>query len=197
MLDRCPECRMAKKHCLCSLIPTIETRTRVVVLMHCSERNKPSNTSRLVCRALPNSEVRYQGLIGKPLDLENLSSPDRETLVLFPETSAALLDMEEARKITKPVTLLVPDGTWQQAKKIAAYASSVPGARRIRVPFGEPSRYRLRVASKSDRLCTLEAIARALEVLDAREVRTSLEKLLDEMVERVLISRAHRRPTAF
>lgn len=164
--------------------------------MHCSERNKPSNTARLVNLALPNSEIRYQGEIHKPLSLDGLGDPERETLILFPEASAALLDPSEAAQIRKPVTLVVPDGTWKQAKKIAAYASSIPGSRRICVPFIEPSRYRLRTADRANRLCTLEAIARALGVLDSIEVRSELEQLLDEMVRRVLISRAHRRPVA-
>lgn len=187
---------MAAELCLCSLVPTIDTKTRVVVLMHCSERNKPSNTARLVNLALPNSEIRYQGEIHKPLSLDGLGDPERETLILFPEASAALLDPSEAAQIRKPVTLVVPDGTWKQAKKIAAYASSIPGSRRICVPFIEPSRYRLRTADRANRLCTLEAIARALGVLDSIEVRSELEQLLDEMVRRVLISRAHRRPVA-
>ncbi|MBN8549183.1 MAG: DTW domain-containing protein [Deltaproteobacteria bacterium] len=185
---------MAKHLCLCSLIPRIETKTKVVMLMHCYEFKKPSNTARLVWKSLPNSEVRLQGEIRKPLNLENLVSPERETLILFPEASAALLDAEEAKKITKPVTLLVPDGTWKQAKKIAAYASMLPGARRVGVPFKEPSRYFLRTADRSDRLCTLEAIARALEVLESPEVRKSLEALMEQMVDRVLLSRAQRRP---
>lgn len=186
---------MPKHLCLCSLIPRIETKTRVVMLMHCFEYKKPSNTARLVWKSLPNSEVRLQGEIRKPLDLENLVRPDRETLILFPETSAALLDRDEASRITKPVTLLVPDGTWTQAKKIAAYASMLPGTRRVCVPFNEPSRYFLRTADRRDRLSTLEAIARALEVLESRQVRIALEGLLDQMVDRVLESRAKRRPT--
>lgn len=182
--------------CLCHLIPRVETRTRVVVLMHCAERNKPSNTARLVCKALPNSEVRYQGEIGKPLDLDAIADSARETFILYPDASAAPLTIESRRSIVKPVTLVVPDGTWKQAKKIAAHASRIPGARRACVSALEPSRYRLRSADRSDRLCTLEAIARALEVLESREIRDELETLLDHMVERVLISRAHRRPPA-
>lgn len=187
---------MAKHSCLCALIPKLQTRTRVVMLMHCYEFKKPSNTARLVWKSLPNSEVRLQGEIRKPLDLENLVSPDRETLILFPEASAALLDEREAKRIERPVTLLVPDGTWKQAKKIAAYASMLPGTRRVCVPFKEPSRYFLRTADRSDRLCTLEAIARALEVLESPDIRKALEGLLDQMVDRVLLSRAKRRPVA-
>ncbi len=193
MLERCPDCRMATAQCLCGLISPIATKTRVVVLMHCAERNKPSNTARLVCRSLPNSEIRYQGEIGKPLNLEGLDDPTREILILYPEASAAALTTETARQLTKPVTLLVPDGTWKQAKKIAALATHIPGARRVCVPSAEPSRYRLRTPKRETQLCTLEAIARALEVLENRGVRLKLEALLDEMVTRVLKSRSRPR----
>ena len=161
--------------------------------MHCAERNKPSNTARLVCRSLPNSEIRYQGEIGRPLDLSGLDDPNRELLILYPEASAAPLTKESVERLKKPVTLLVPDGTWKQAKKIAAYATHIPGAHRVCVPSAEPSRYRLRTPDRANQLCTLEAIARALEVLDGKDVRDKLEALLEEMVERVLKSRSRPR----
>jgi DTW domain-containing protein YfiP len=162
--------------------------------MHCAERNKPSNTARLAELALPNVEVRLQGEMHKPLDLSGLEDPERELLILYPEASAPLLSPEFASSLEKPVTLLVPDGTWKQAKKIAALATERVHARRVCVPFDAPSRYVLRSADRSNRLCTLEAIARALGALESPAVQESLESLLDEMVRRSLISRANRRP---
>ena len=31
---RCPDCRLARTACLCALIPRVDTRTRVVLILH-------------------------------------------------------------------------------------------------------------------------------------------------------------------
>ena len=54
---------------------------------------------------------------------------------------------------------------------------------------GPPSEYRLRVQRNEHHLCTLEAIARAIGVLESAEAQSNLEKLLRVMVERTLWSR--------
>jgi len=160
------------------------------VLMHKNECFKTSSTVNVMTRALPNSEVRIQGVQHRPLDLQGVLASAGEVLLLFPETSAIPLSVEEAPKIRRPVTLIVPDGTWTQAKKIAARVSAFPGVRRVRVPTEVPSRYRLRSSDRGSRLCTLEAVARALGALESVEIQRSLESLLDHLVKRVLITRS-------
>ncbi|MFM1846679.1 MAG: hypothetical protein RL417_153 [Pseudomonadota bacterium] len=181
---------MLQSLCLCPVTPSLETRTRVVVVMHVAERNKSSNTARLITNALPNSETRYQGERDKPLDLSGLVSPDRESWILFPETGNRAVTKEEIDRLTRPVTLIVPDGTWSQAKHIAAHISERTGARRVTIPDLGPSKYRLRIGQKPHQLCTLEAVARLLGMLESPTVQTELEKLLTTMVERVLFTRA-------
>jgi len=181
---------MLQTLCLCPVTPTLETRTRVVVVMHVAERNKTSNTARLITNALPNSETRYQGEIGKPLDLGGLVTPDRESWMLFPETGNKVVSLDEIGALTRPVTLIVPDGTWSQAKHIAAHITERIGVRRVTIPDLGPSKYRLRIGQKPHQLCTLEAVARLLGMLESPTVQGELEKLLGIMVERVLFTRA-------
>src|ERR1700690_2500049 len=59
--SRCGRCRMVRHDCLCDLIPRIETRTRVVLVLHQLEDRKTSNTGRLAHRCLPNSEIVIRG----------------------------------------------------------------------------------------------------------------------------------------
>jgi hypothetical protein len=59
--SRCGQCRLFRHHCLCDLLPRVETRTRVVVVLHQLEDHKTSNTGRLAHRCLPNSEIVIRG----------------------------------------------------------------------------------------------------------------------------------------
>ena len=54
---RCRRCRMHEVLCLCALIPRIETRTRLVLVIHRYEERKPTNSGQLAALCLPNSEV--------------------------------------------------------------------------------------------------------------------------------------------
>src|ERR1700722_17201839 len=58
---RCPACRMHLTLCICALIEPLATRTRVVVLLHQLEQEKPTNTGRLAARCLSNSRVIEPG----------------------------------------------------------------------------------------------------------------------------------------
>ena len=54
---RCARCLYRLEWCLCGAIPTLETRTRIVVVRQHSERFRSSNTGRLAHLALVNSAL--------------------------------------------------------------------------------------------------------------------------------------------
>ena len=56
--DPCPECFLHKNLCICSLIPDLETKTRVVLIVHAKELKRTTNTGRLALKSLKNSELR-------------------------------------------------------------------------------------------------------------------------------------------
>src|SRR5262249_10300950 len=90
---------------------------------------------------------------------------------------------------SEPVTLIVPDGTWRQASKVR---NRVPGLRDVpcvSMGIGDPSRYRLRSEAHGHGLATIEAIARALGVLEGKAVEDALLTPFHAMVERTLWSR--------
>ena len=122
---RCPRCRLFLEVCVCALIPSLQTRTRLVLLIHRDEERKPTNTGRLGTLALRNSELVLHGARDQPTQL---SWPEgSQPLLVFPH--------EEARPITefagldRPVTLIVPDGTWRQAAKMRTRPSAIPSSR--------------------------------------------------------------------
>lgn len=186
---RCQGCEIRKPLCFCEFIPRIELRTRVVVLMHLAERVLTTNTARLAAKALPNSEVRLHGMKDAPLSTEGLVQPDRSTLLLYPSPDSIELNAAFVSQLQQPVTLIVPDGSWRQTRKMIAREAGLADVPRVILPPGPPSIYRLRHQPKPDFLCTFEAIARALGILESPAAQSQLETLLAVMVERTLWSR--------
>lgn len=178
---------MLQDLCICSLLPQISIKTRLVIAMHIAEKNKPTNSARLLQRILQGTETRFQGLQERRLDLTDLQTSQRAVFLLFPEGAYS---PEYVRDLGKPVTLLVPDGTWQQAKRIVHHVTEHYGFPRVSVPLGgAEGAYHLRCADREGRLSTLEAAARVLGVLEGPEVQAALEEAFRLMVSRVLESR--------
>ena len=178
---------MHESLCVCSLIPRIETRTRLVLVIHRVEARKPSNTGRLAAACFPNSEVLVRGHADAP-SAPIAPAPGSRPLLLFPHEDAVPLGPGHAAG-PGPVTLIVPDGTWRQASKVR---QRVPGLRDVpcvSLPADAPSIYRLRAEAHEHGLATLEAIARAMGLLEGAHVREALEHVFRAMVERTLWSR--------
>jgi len=173
--------------CVCSLVPRVATRTRLVLVIHRVEARKPSNTGRLAAACLPNSEVLVRGHADAPSEPIR-PAPGSRLLLLFPHEGAVPLGPIHAAGLG-PVTLVVPDGTWRQASKVR---QRVPGLRDVpcvSLPADEPSIYRLRAEAHEHGLATLEAVARAMGLLEGLHVRRALEHVFRAMVERTLWSR--------
>lgn len=185
---RCKRCRLHASLCVCALIPSprLETRTRLVLFIHRAEDRKPTNTGRLAAECLANSDVFVRGHASEP------SEPftcDEGTLPLFLFPHEGATPLAELERPDRPVCLIVPDGTWRQASKVK---KRVPGLERIACVSllpGEPSIYRLRAEAHEQGLATIEAIARAMELLEGPHVRRALDHVFRAMVERTLWSR--------
>jgi DTW domain-containing protein len=186
---RCAQCRMHKSLCVCALIPRIETRTRLLLVIHRAEDRKPTNTGRLAAACLVNSEVVVRGHaaeLAEPLRL----APGSQPVLLYPaEDAVPLVDL--APSLGPDVTLIVPDGNWRQASKVRA---RVPGMREVPcvtlpASAAKPSVYRLRSEAHAHGLATIEAIARAMAILEGPHVEEALELPFRAMVERTLWAR--------
>ena len=186
---RCPGCEIRRALCFCSLIPRLETRTRVIILMHTCEEVLTTNTARLAAKALVNSEIRIHGRKDQRMSTEGLVVPGRSSLLLYPSPGSIELTEDFVSQLPGPVNLLVPDANWRQTTKFVRREPCLAGIPHVRLPPGPPSEYRLRTQRNEQNLCTLEAIARAIGILESRETQASLERLLRVLVERTLWSR--------
>lgn len=186
---RCPGCEIRKSLCFCAAIPRLTTQTRTIVLMHTAEEVLTSNTARLAAKALVNSEIRFHGRKTERMSTVGLVAEERESLLLFPSPYAEELNSDFADRLTKPVNLIVPDGSWRQAQKMVRRDPLFATLRHVKLPPGPPSIYKLRIQPDVAGLCTLEAIARSLGILESIAAQTELETLLRVMVVRTLWSR--------
>lgn len=162
------------------------------MVVHRREARKSTNTGRLVAMALPNSELVVRGHEADPQDALALD-PATRPLLLFPHEDARPLDeLAIVPDDARPVTLIVPDGNWRQAAKIRGRVAGMRDVACVRLPLGAPSTYRLRAAAHDFGLATLEAVARALRILEGdrgAEVERGLLDVFDAMVTRTLASR--------
>ncbi len=183
---------MSAPLCICAEVPRLTIRTSVIVLMHHREVKMPTNTGRLAHRCLVGSRLVLRGLKDEPAELESEGAFTGTPLLLHPTEDALLLDEGFQARIPPPYTLIVPDGSWRQAAKMGSREESLKAIRRVKLPTAEPSRYRLRKETKPGGLATIEAMARALGVLESPAVEEALERIFALMVERTLRSRGVR-----
>jgi DTW domain-containing protein YfiP len=173
--------------CICDRLVPLPVRTRLVLITHSAEHQKPSNTGHLAVACLEQAQEIVRGTKNdEPLPLlwERTTTP----LLLFPTPDAILLtDWIKAQPTPTPaVTLIVPDGTWRQCKRVRRRVPTIEQATPITLPFTTPSEYRLRHAPKANQLSTLEAIARAMGFLEGPSVEQHLMSVFRIAVERTL-----------
>lgn len=176
----CPRCLRPLSHCLCALIPDLASRTRILVLQHPSESSHALNTARLAVLGLRNAELR----IGEVFDdlPQLLAQPGYQARLLFPGEDAGMLATPSADE--QPMLLVVPDGTWRKARKLLHLNPLLAALPRVTLAQLAPSRYRLRKAPGEGALSTVEAVASALDVLEAPARYDALLKPFDALIER-------------
>ena len=187
--ERCESCGVSVAACLCDLIPRIELRTKVCLVIHHRELSRSSNTGLLAIRALVNSEVRVRGEQREALDLKDLLTARYRSVLFYPSADAVELDEAMVMQDSRPIQLLVPDGTWRQARKITSRHPELRDLPRVKISKPNNSIFQLRVQSKPERMATLQAIAEGLGIIEGDVVRSKLMKLYDAKIERTLRAR--------
>ena len=176
---QCPRCLRPQTHCLCPLIPSLDSRTRVLLLQHPSEVNHALNTARLAALGLNNAEL----IVGEVFeDLPGLlNQSGYRARLLFPGEDAQ--PMQACAVTEEPLLLVVPDGTWRKARKMLHLNPLLAALPRVTLAQGGVSRYRLRKAPGPGALSTVEAIVQALETLEAPTTFTPLLRPFEALIE--------------
>jgi len=182
-------CAASRALCLCDEVPRIELNTKVCLVIHRRELTRSSNTGLLALRALVNSEMRIRGEGRETLDLKDLLTPQYRTFLFYPSDDAVELDKELVAQDRRPIQLIVPDGTWRQARKIHSRHHELKDIPRVKISTPSNSVFQLRAQSRPEGMATLQAIAHGLGVIEGDLVGAQLMKLYHAKIERTLIGR--------
>src|SRR6185295_5570832 len=173
----CARCRRPARVCYCRALPRIDTTTRVVILQHPRERDVPIGTARMASLCLPAAELHvgvdwteHAGLAAA------LADPDRPPILLYPGSGARDILSEPPRG---PVTLVVVDGTWSQARTVVRDNPCLQDLPRYAFATPEPSQYRIRREPRAEYVSTIEALMHVLGVLEGDPAR--FRSLLDPL----------------
>jgi len=174
---------------MCDSIPRIEVNTKICLVVHHREVTRSSNTGLLALRALVNSEMRIRGETRDTLDLSDLITPQYRTFLFYPSDDAVELDKRLVAQDGRPIQLIVPDGTWRQARKVHYRHHELKDIQRVKISTMHIATFQLRAQHKPERMVTLQAIAHGLGVIEGDLVEAQLMKLYHAKVERTLIGR--------
>ncbi len=165
----CGRCRRPTSVCYCAHIRPVETETRVLLLQHPRERDNAIGTARMASLCLPNAElavgIRWDDA---PVLDRALSDPARPAILLYPGEDA--IDVTEEPP-GGPVTLIVIDGTWSQAKTLVRDNPRLRALPRYSFRPTAPSEYRIRREPKETYVSTIEALVYVLGALERDPAR--------------------------
>ena len=173
----CARCRRPATVCYCRALPRLDTATRVVILQHPRERDMPIGTARMASLCLPQAElhvgVRWSDHAALAAALRD---PARPPILLYPGPGARDILREPP---SGPVTLVVVDGTWSQARNVVRDNPVLQALPRYAFATPEPSHYRIRREPRAEYVSTIEALMHVLGVLEGDPER--FRSLLDPL----------------
>ena len=150
--------------CYCAQLPRLPTRTRVVVLQHPRERRVGIGTARMAQLALPNSFLHVGINFADDPVVNALLSQGPPSYLLFPGPDAR--DVRELA-LEEPITLVVVDGTWSQARTLVRVNPALAALPRIAFTPRRRSAYdRIRREPADFCVSTIEALTEVLNVLE-------------------------------
>jgi DTW domain-containing protein YfiP len=167
----CARCGRPEPACYCAHVAVVPTRSRLLVLQHPRERDKAIGTARIAALGLPDAQIAVGvDFAGDERVRAALGDPARPPVLLYPGEGARDLGREPPRG---PVTLVVIDGTWHQARSLMRNNPWLAALPRYTFAPERPSEYRIRREPKADYVSTVEAIAHALGALEGSAQRFS------------------------
>jgi DTW domain-containing protein len=189
-VNRCLSCRVNNQLCVCEFIIPFTIETKVSLIVHVRELKLTSNTAQFAKKMLPeDSEIVIRGRINEIFDATpTLARPGR-ALFLYPHEDALELNDDFKAKYPGPYHLIVPDGNWQQARKVRQREEGLSSLPAVKLPPGIISEYGLRKAQHPEWVSTYEAMAHALGILESPEITQKLMKFFRVWVKHTELCR--------
>jgi len=176
--------------CFCDAFDPFRISGTVSLVVHVRELKLTTNTAQFVREMLPdNSHFDVRGHVEGALDMGAVVARPGTPLCLDTHEGAVTLTPEFAKTLPGPYHLIVPDGSWQQARKVYDREAALKAVPCVALPEGLVGEYRLRQARFPHWVSTYEAVAHALGVLEGEETKERLMALFRVFVQRVWKSR--------
>lgn len=185
----CFICRLRIADCVCAIAPRLNITTRVIVVIHAKEWRRSSNTGYLAQLALKAAEVRQHGMRHQTIDSTGIGTVPSATLALYPGRGAIPLTAELLANLPRPLTLLVPDGNWMQAKNMMRRVPMLACAQPVRLDGPSLGLACLRRNAYPDRMSTFEAIAQALGIIENQTTANTMLDFFQRIVPHMAISK--------
>jgi len=198
-VNRCPNCRVNRFFCVCENLRPFEIQTNISLIVHVRELKLTSNTAQFAEKMLPHkAQIFIRGRVHDPFSSDSVLERTGLPLFLYPHEDAQELNEDFKIKFPGPYHLIIPDGNWQQARKVrqreAGFSSLMP----VKLPGMITSEYGLRKALHPEWVSTYEAMAHALGILESLAVRNNLMDFFRIWVKRTEQARSGDfRPTIF
>jgi DTW domain-containing protein YfiP len=190
-VNRCPHCRVNNHFCVCEFIKPFEIETNVSLIVHVRELKLTSNTAQFAQKMLPaNAEVVIRGRVYDTFQSGPVLERPGRPLFLYPHEDATELNSEFKEKYPGPYHIIIPDGNWQQARKVRQREEGFVRLPAVKLPAGINSEYGLRRALYPEWVSTYEAMAHSLGILEGEEVKEKLMSFFRIWVKRTQQARS-------
>lgn len=187
--DPCPGCSLHKERCICAYIPSLNLKTKITLVVHAKELKRTTNTGTLALKGLINSEIIVRGKDQIAVDLSHLITPSYRTYLFYPAQNALELNQELVRLDERPIQLIVPDGNWRQASKVHIRHPELSLIPRVMISTPNLATHHLRAENTEYGMSTIEAIARALGIIEGEEIGNQLTLLYQKKLTQTLAGR--------
>lgn len=208
--ERCVDCGLHPQLCACDERPRLELRTKIIVLQNNKERNKPTNTGRMLPQILVGCELHYVGVRDLEFDSAPLCRPDHEYLLIFPRVidpegrapePAPILDVAtfEGRRAARPdaiQTIVLLDGTWAQCSRMSRRIDALATMPAYALPEGPASHWGVRTPSEPSRISTFEAAIRSIEIVEGPAAAGPMQAYFDRVAAAMLFMKGKLRSAA-
>ncbi len=190
IFHRCSGCKLNNNLCVCSSIKPLKIESHVSLIVHVRELKLTSNTAHFVNKMLPdNSRLMIRGKMNEVFNAQNVLRSEEKELFLYPHEDAVELNEDFRSKNPGPYHLIVPDGNWHQARKVRQREEALKNILAVKLPTGIMTEYKLRKAPHPEWVCTYEAVAHALGILEGSEVRDKLLTFFRSWVKTAIFNR--------
>ncbi|EHA1100871.1 TPA: DTW domain-containing protein [Vibrio alginolyticus] len=178
MSQSCPTCGF-QFNCMCSLMPKLNSKHNILLLMHPNELKRDTNTGQLLEQCQLNIERVIWDRKQPPAELLTLlADPSRYPVLLFPCEESITLEhvVLQSQQQTKTPLFIILDATWQEARKMINKSRWLEGIPTMGLSASADSQYQLRRNQQQGNLCTFEVAAHLLGQLGEQNNQQQMQR---------------------